>query len=331
MSLKFRPPIFAALFLFGFAQTPLLADEPSVKPKAVVVLADTDFQLGLLTNDRQGNQVALYWQPKTADPIWRVAQHQSKSNLTELVFQTIRPGRLLFRDERQWLAIHPENETAQFILGINADNEFGGKYRAAGDPWPHLYLEQRIGAPGGHLSEKAPVLAELDRVDFSISVRLLYDHGNHSDGYDPSIHAAQFLFFFAIQNLNPKSPGFGDYYWFTISIYDDRTPVTGLQAMHDGSSAKKPGTEKLIYDIGLKRFTGEVVGNGDWVELRGDLLPDILGGLSHAWQHGYLDASQDLSDYRIGSAVLGWEITGLNNAAMAVKNLRCVALIRPSP
>lgn len=86
---------------------------------------------------------------------------------------------------------------------------------------------------------------------------------------------------------------------------------------------------KLIYDIGVKPFTDRVVASGEWVEVRGDLLPQVLAGLDEAWKRGYLGGSRNLRDYQVGSAVLGWEITGLNDAAMAVRNLRCHARTKP--
>lgn len=61
------------------------------------------------------------------------------------------------------------------------------------------------------------------------------------------------------------------------------------------------------------------------MDVHGDLLPHVIVGLNEAWRRGYLGDSKNLSDYRVGSAVLGWEITGLNDAAMAVRNLRCQA------
>jgi hypothetical protein len=107
--------------------------------------------------------------------------------------------------------------------------------------------------------------------------------------------------------------------------------VTALHAMHDGGSPKKPATEKLIYDIGVKPFTDKVVAVGEWVDIRGDLLPHIVAGLEEAWRRGYLPASTNPADYRVGSAVMGWEIPGLNDAAMAVKGLRATARLREEP
>jgi hypothetical protein len=301
---------------------------PGPSARTVPVLIDTEFQRGLQARDRANQAAVIRWREEGAPAVWRVAQHHSQSNVTDAAFQKFRDRGFTFRDGFQWLTIHPEDGSADFILGVNAGKEFGGTLRVKGDPWPHLYLTQRIGPPGGHREQREPSIQELDRIDFRIQVRLLYDRRPAGVPPDPRIHAAQFLFFLTIQNLNRASPGHGDYYWFGILLYDDRHPVTSLRAQRDVGSAKKPATGKLIYNVGVKPFTERVVASGEWVEVSGDLLPHIVAGLNEAWRQGYLGGSKAQSDYGLGSAVLGWEITGLNDAAMAVKGLSCVAQAR---
>lgn len=294
----------------------------------VELIADVAFARGLRAKDREGNERLIRWNDETNAPMWQAVRHFSKSCIADPARQTARAGGFTFQDDYALLAIHPEGQEADFIAGVNAFKEYGGVYRAKGDPWPHLYLSQRIGNPRGHLGDRTPSIADMARLDFAISVRLLHDHRNIKDGHSNMIHAAQFLFFLTIQNLTRKSTGYGDYYWFGISLYDDRKPVTALHAMRDGGSPKKPGTEKLIYDIGVKPFTDKVVAEGRWVDIRGDLLPHVVAGLEEAWKRGYLPASTNMADYRVSSVVMGWEIPGLNDAAMAVKGLRATAVLR---
>jgi hypothetical protein len=146
------------------------------------------------------------------------------------------------------------------------------------------------------------------------------------------LHGAHFLLLFTVQNLNPRwSKGRGDYYWFGIALYDSRRKVTSLSVMQDKSSPQKKGTEKLIYNVGIAPFTSAVVADGQWVTVQGDLLPHMRAGLQEAWKRGYLAGSQEMSDYRIGSANLGWEVPGLNDVAIAVKDLRAVATLKSPP
>jgi len=71
---------------------------------------------------------------------------------------------------------------------------------------------------------------------------------------------------------------------------------------------EKEGHRQVDLQHRGQAITSEVVADGHWVNLQGDILPHILAGLQEAWKRGYLPASQNLSDYRIGSLVMGWEI-----------------------
>ena len=71
-----------------------------------------------------------------------------------------------------------------------------------------------------------------------------------------------------------------------------------------------------------------MIGDGQWVTLQGDLLPYMLQGMQECWKHGYLSRSTDLADYRIGGLCMGWEITGLDDAAMALRGLRATATLK---
>jgi len=322
--MKFHLAILAAL---GGS---LCAGETPTPPRTVELIADTAFEHGLRVTEPGTPEQIVRWSG-TANPEWRINHHHSKSLFTNMAGFRYREDGLTFDDGYSSLVIHPANKSADFIVGLDANKEYGGIYRNPGDPWPHIYLTQRISNRDGHLSKDGPAISEIKKIDLSISVRLLHDRRHLQDGYKRSTHASQFLFFFTIQNLNRESKGCGDYYWFGISLYDDREPVTAPHAMKDKGSPKKKGTEKLIYNIGIKPFTSEVVADGKWVAVRGDIYPHIVAGLREAWKQGYLPASQDLADYRIGSLVLGWEVPGLNDVAIAVKDLRATATTVSKP
>jgi hypothetical protein len=297
---------------------------------SVELIADPDFIRGLRAADREGKEHLIAWNPGPKVPVWATAHHGSKSRVADTAYQSFPPGGFLFKDDRIWIAIHAPTHDADLILGLNAFREYDGRYRAAGDPWPHLYVSQRVSGPDGHLGTVSPSVAEMSRIDFAARVKLLYDRRNTNEGYNKRIHAAQFLLFFTIQNLSRPSPGYGDYYWFGIAFYDDRKPLTELHMQRDRGSEKKKGTDKFIYDIGIKPFTDGIVAEGKWVELRGDLLPHVMAGLREAWKQGYLSGSTALADYRVGSVVIGWEIPGLNDAAAAIEGLRAAAQLRPA-
>ena len=293
---------------------------------AIDLVGDSGFRRGFSVNDRDGKEQVLRWGNATRPeneqkPVWHTAQHGSKSCFADAAFCKFRNNGLAFQDDFQTLIVHPEGNDADVILGVNAMKEYGGIWRQPGDPWPHLYVQQEISGPGGWLGFAAPTLADLERLDLDLSVRLLYDHQPKGPGFNPNVHAAQFTLFLTVQNLNRQSKGFGDYYWFGVALYDNRHKVTKLFVMQDKGQARKKGTEKLIYDVGIAAFTSAVVAKGNWVAIRGDVLPHLRAGLAECWKRGFLPDSKDPADYRIGGLVLGWEIPGLNDAAAAVKNL----------
>jgi hypothetical protein len=296
----------------------------------VELIADAEFRRGVRATEADGADHVVQWWGSD-DPVWRINHHHSQSSFLNRAAYRIHPQGFVFEDEFSSLVVHPVDGSADIVLGVNASREFGGAYRKAGEPWPHAYLTQRISAPRGHLGAQAPAISELEAVDFTVDVRLLHDRRNLAAGHNASIHAAQFVCFFTLQNLNRQSPGFGDYCWFGVLLYDDRHLVTRRKAMRDRGSALKRGTEKLIYDVGIAPFTLEVVGQGNWVSVRGDLLPHFRAGLREAWKQGYLPASQDFKDYRVGGLVIGWEVTGLNEVAMAVRGLRATGRLAAGP
>lgn len=300
----------------------------TARSATVDVIADATFAQGYSAPDRDGTERVVTWGPGATSAIWQVRQHHSRSCAAD-TNRHVRTGEaFVFQDDFAGLAFHRE---ADVVMALNGPREYDGRFRAQGDPWPHLFIEQRVSNPRGHLGTTSPSIADLTRLDFAVAVRLLHDRANKGDGYNARIHAAQFLFFLTIQNLNRASAGFGDYYWFGVSLYDDRETVTGLYAQRDAGSARKKGTGKFIYNPGLKPFTDKVVGAGEWVGVRGDLLPHVRTGLREAWGRGYLSASTNEADYRIGGVVLGWEVTGLNDVAMAVRGLSLRAEVGSKP
>jgi hypothetical protein len=170
------------------------------------------------------------------------------------------------------------------------------------------------------LQDQSLTLDRLTSIRFHLEARLLYDHRTLGDGYARGRHASQFNIFYTIQNLNRQSPGYGDYLWFGTSLYDDRREIVGLNIQEDVYA------HKLIYNIGVAPFTQEKIAGGDWMTLEGDLLPHVRAALREAWKRGYLLQSRNLSDYGIGGMNLGWEMPGLNDASLQIRNYQVVAI-----
>ncbi|MCK5689622.1 hypothetical protein KAI87_10155, partial [Myxococcota bacterium] len=167
--------------------------------------------------------------------------------------------------------------------------------------------------------EGCPYLSDLGSLDFSVDARLLFDHQNKEAGYDDSKHAADYLMYFTIQTRNAaQADGYGDFLWFGLTVYGDRDASPGLYVAGDDFSGK------LIYNIGYEPLCETDLTDGAWHNLKEDLLPHILLAVQEAWDRGYLPDSHNLADYRIGGMNLGWEVPGLNDAELQIRNLSLI-------
>ncbi|NOZ39386.1 MAG: hypothetical protein GXP24_04070 [Planctomycetes bacterium] len=293
----------------------------------IPLIADPKFERGFeVLNPTPGALVVegnLQWDASAGSPIWQLAQWSSQSTIFG-VSPTLQPSgaRAYANADKQIIAGGGDAATeSDLVLTINGQNEYDGTFRGINDPWPHLLVSQKISEPGGHLGGQAPSIADMNSLDFQIEARLLYDNRITTGGYDPSIHASQYVIFYTVQNLNAASAGYGDFLWFGTALYDDRVDVTGPIVLVDGF------TQKLIYGIGIQPFTSEKIADGNWMTIGGDLLPHIKAGLQEAWSQGILLDSQDFADYKIGGMNMGWEMPGMNNASMQIRNYSVTATV----
>ncbi len=272
-------------------------------------------------------------EPRQA-PIWRLMQAYSKQSIGAVEPVTLAAG------QKQWTNAYKEfmmghgSPDADFVLAVNSIEEYGNHYRSAIAPWPHLLLEQDICVPGGHLSKAGPSLADCQAMTLKISVRLRHASNLHERGrgYSEGIHAAQFLLYFTLQNLNRKSPGYGkEYVWFGIPFYDDRYPVIPPGYMCDGtgkedeSKGEKRGTGRFINLVGTKPFAEHGLVPGEWLDIHTNILPLMVEALERAWSRGLCNTSTNLADYKIGSMNIGWEVPGLSSVSAQFKDLSLLA------
>ena len=120
--------------------------------------------------------------------------------------------------------------------------------------------------------------------------------------------------------MNPNSAGYGkDYIWLGVQLYDDRNERPGEYINHDD------GTQTLIYSINYDSVANKSIHSNEWIDFNVDLYPYAIEALNKAWQRGYLSASQNLSDYKLGGMNMGWELPGMNIGDMKIRNLSLIA------
>lgn len=190
-------------------------------------------------------------------------------------------------------------------LDIRAGNDYGGKLRKPGEPWPHLLVEQYFDA--------RPEICKLKNFVVSYEVRISEVRSAFNGKLDNSLHAAQLVMFFTLQDRNN-----GDYIWFGLPIYDSRSDFPPEHKAVD--AGKSDATSKYIYAVDGKRLWRSKIRFGRWEKFNMDVLPLMKEALEDAFKKGWLKNS-DLEDIVISTMNTGWEMPGPFNAIAEYKNL----------
>jgi hypothetical protein len=259
-------------------------------------------------------------QAEAGGPAWGVAQWYSRFTLAGTKLEPLESGSARFRDGAKAVTFgRAGSPEADLVMALNAREEYQGKAPEKGDPWPHLLVEQSL--------REHPRIARAARIPMGIEYKLLRAEPFHVAGWDERRHTAQFLLYITVQNGNRQSPGYADFFWFGVPMYDARYPLPRRHAAKDQSSEKKRGTGKFIFNPGGERYATKPAKEGGWVTIDTDLLPLIREGMESAWTAGFLAGSHELGDYQLGGINCGWEVTGPLDVAMQIRGLRLEAVL----
>jgi hypothetical protein len=300
------------------------ADAASTRPArdngkvTLQLVQDPSFARGFQVYDpKPGKHVVrgvIQPDPATGKPIWGLAQWSSRWSLADARPEQLETGAVRFADAAKAVTFGPANgPEAGLIFTLNAGREYDGRFRKPTDPWAHLLAEQRF--------EVHPRVVDLERLRFRIRCRLLNAKDYAPAGADLPGQAAQFLAYITVQNLNRQSPGYGDYLWFGVQMYDSRYRTPRPHAAAD------TGTGKFIYNPPGSTYTDASVHDGEWVSIDRDVLPLIMEGLRTARQHGHLKLSREIDDFRLGGFNIGWELPGTLDVSMQFRDLSIEATL----
>lgn len=249
-----------------------------------------------------------------SEPVWSLYQWSSRFPFADSLRGENSAGSLVFKNAAKSVAVgvSPERE-GMLSLAANARIEYGSQARSAKDPWVHLLVQQDFDPPAA--------LDQLNSLRLKLAARLVRSTNLHAGDYSPGIHAAQFQIFFTVQNRNPKSAGFGDYLWFGVPLYDNRSRFAKAFKEQDFG-----GTAKYIFTPAGSEYSQTSTHDGAWVAIDKDVLPMVREALEAAWARGFLKDSKDVADYFIAGMNMGWELPGIFDVEMAVKDLSLVAV-----
>ncbi|MEI2723483.1 MAG: hypothetical protein V9H26_08035 [Verrucomicrobiota bacterium] len=294
------------------AETNILTNPPPLPPRRELI-RDPHFQQGFILLEPAAGKKVPYGELRPADrqeqPVWQMAQWSSKYPLAASATGQFAGGSLRWANAAKSVTLGQNGgAAADLALGVNASVEYGPRARRLNEPWVHLLVEQRFAQP--------PALADLTAAQLRVEARLLRSQLVKTDDYTPGLHAAQFQIFFTLQNSRSGSPGHGRYLWFGVPIYDDRQRLPAAHKSQDTA-----GTEMFIFTPGGEAFTSESAHDRQWITLDKDLLPLMHEALETAWQRGFLTESKSFADYCIGEMNMGWEVPGLFDVELQVRNL----------
>lgn len=244
--------------------------------------------------------------PSTAEgqAEWELAQWASRFTLFGATRETLPAGGVRLWDGAKTLAFGG----GEIQLGVDSTIEYEGRPRKREEDWPHLLVEQSF-------HHRCPPLSEISAIPFRVECRLDEAERIEPEGYTPSLHAAQFLLYFIVQNVNSESSGHGDFLWLGVPVYDDRGPVEGHVLPGDVA------LNKVIFMPSRKAYTERETVLGEWNAFETDLLPLAVEALEAAWKIGKMTDSKDLADYGIVGMNMGWEVPGNHRVLMSVRGL----------
>lgn len=271
-------------------------------------------------------KINLYEKYEQEPPIWTIAQWSSNFdimidgyNLNQfdggLVNEIVSNGKLVYGEEVPAKRVKVDSRDGSIYLESNCQVEYT-QPRVSSDPWVHLLLEQSFGNNGNELV-------------FIKDLKSLYVEANYTiekfedimgDSANPSVHAAQLVWFITIQNRNVNSSGYGRYIWFGIPLWDNRSvgKQTAVYSAHD------KGTDTLIYSMAssdyLKYNGGVIPDVNEKAKAKVDILNIVTNAFNNAKDKGYL-ANTNFEDLAIGGTNFGFEMPGTYNIGVKIDDL----------
>jgi hypothetical protein len=257
-------------------------------------------------------------------PRWRLAEWWTRHSIADSPVRQYRPGSV---PGLTFAGVGYESPAKRVIRGENGDLWLeamaSAEYerpRQAGEPWPHLLIEQVWGVEGVRL-------VDLAQLRFGLSVRVPRVVNRMTpDTYDPGLHAAQVTAYFTVQNRDVDSPDYGSLVWFGVPVFDNRYEIPPAYYAEDSGHTGQ--TNQFIATMPGSAFWRRGVGDGRWHTCSADLVPFMHHAFAVAQERGYLPHTR-LDQLRITTFNLGWELPGTFDVALHLRPPRAIAVFDP--
>lgn len=287
--------------------------------RIVELLDDTSFSNGFALKGVSTTMGSTIVRNLTADnvdakPNWQMAQWWTKYDMQYADYEKVN-GVHIYSNESHEVRI--DNQNNSLYMKLLASKEYDHP-REAGENWPHILIEQNCQNPV-FVSTVSKVVVSLD---FKI---IRADNMMDPTEYNAGNHAAQFLWYFTLQNIttensNPEEVGtYGDFLWFGVPLYDSRHP-NGIDEYKHVDSGFVGATNKLIYGMSNKTYLDLPLEMNKEYHIELDILPYLKEAFIYGKMNGALENAQ-WGNMRLGYMNFGWELPGTFDVESEIRNI----------
>jgi len=252
--------------------------------------------------------------------VWYMAQWWTPYDVADATYHE-EGDKYIYETESRTIAVEPSNN-GYLRIDLSSAKEYGDQPRVYGQSWTHALIEQSFNESVG--------MSELSQLIVTLDFNIHYVRNMHEEGtYNPSLHAAQFLWYLTLRNVVDEDSEYdevgsrGDYLWFGIPIYDNRSDFIEQSNHIDQGAAGT--TNKLIYSMSSKNYLSEIIEFDKTYTIQVDVLPYLKDAFIYAINNDLLINCQ-FENMQIGYMNLGWELPGSFEVASTIQNISIKAV-----
>lgn len=280
------------------------------------IILDPDFSDGGIVYSpskpmRMSGKIALSDQ-NAEWPKWLITQWNSRNNVIRTELQKT-DGNFIYQNEFKTVA---RDADGTLTLRVQGGEEYERVRTSLLDSWVHLYFEQRY--------QTSYPLRGSDTARLNLSFSIPYFEDCTPEGeLNPNLHAVISVFYILLKDENPASPSYEQYINFCVMLYDNRTGVTKEETHMDSGQNPIDATNMLVYTMNSEVYADPVYADGAWHDIDVDLMPYFRRALQLAQQKNCMMGTK-FEDLAISSVFFGFEVPGMMNCEMKLKNLSLV-------
>jgi hypothetical protein len=293
-----RDPAFQNGFLLGVEKTLSVPDE------------DIESSRWKETPEASLNRWYSLYQTKlpfqNKEPDWILEQCSSHYQLSLDRTVKIKQSGYMFYNEAKKIE---RRQGGVLSLSIKGHKEYK-EARKLNESWPYLVITQKFA--GEYLRDYRSLTLSMD-VDFDSFQNYM------GDDFNPKLHTLQVIWYLLIGNLNPKSNGFGDFFFFGIPLIDcPRFPIPEEYEAED--YGKCNATHKFIHLIDSHTIMSKPFSVGTNLSFSHVCLSEIKTSFLNGQKRGYMKTSK-FEDLELVSTSVGFEAEGTFDGGISLNSL----------